>query len=114
MSTTTPAPEVSELLAAAFSNPQSAIVFIIQFLLGLALGYVAAKAFKYIIAIIIIIVIGTFLSIWSLGGSLSQVFETLRPMLDLVRNFAIVLGIFTVTPIALGFVIGVVIALFRK
>ncbi len=114
MSTATPIPDVSKLLTSALSNPQTAIVMIIQFLLGLALGYVAVKAFKYIIAMLIIIVIGTFLSIWSLGGTLTQVFETLKPMFELAKNFAIVLGIFTVAPITLGFVIGVIIALFRK
>ncbi|MEM5833371.1 MAG: hypothetical protein QXF04_02375, partial [Candidatus Aenigmatarchaeota archaeon] len=48
-------------------NPPSVIVMLIQFVLGLALGYVSVKALKYIIAFIAVLVLGVMLSIWNLG-----------------------------------------------
>jgi len=107
-------PGVGELIVNAFSDPQTAIVILIQFILGLALGYISVKALKYILAFIAILVLGTFLSVWRLGSSMTEVFKTLSSVAEIAKNFAIVLGLITVGPISIGFIIGAVIALIKK
>ena len=109
---------LSTLLTQALSNPSVAISVLIQFILGLALGYVAAKAAKYIAAFILILVVGAALNVWSLGLTTDQVLaklgeeffklkEALMPLLQ-------TLGILTVGPVSIGFFIGLAIALIKK
>lgn len=89
-------------------------IALIQFLLGLGLGYVSAKVFKYILAFIAILVLGSFLSVWSLGGSLENTLGHLKELSETARNFLVVLGVLTVGPVSVGFVVGVLVALLRK
>lgn len=114
MSITVTPPGINEILTSALSDPQTAIVMLIQFLLGLALGYISVKAIKYILAFIAILVLGTFLSIWSLGTSTTEVFKTLSDIIGIAKNFAVVLGLLTIGPISIGFIIGAIVALIKK
>ncbi|MEM3228841.1 MAG: hypothetical protein QXD85_01435, partial [Fervidicoccaceae archaeon] len=51
------------------SNPKLLISIGIQLLLGILLGYILAKAFKYIIAFILVLIAGVILNVWSISSS---------------------------------------------
>lgn len=108
---TDPSDVVNELL----SNPVVLFVFVIQFGLGLGLGYFSVKALKYIIAILAIIALGLFLNIWQFGG-LEGFLEALNLPLNLTDLIAVLtsivslLGILTFLPIGVGFFLGAIAA----
>lgn len=108
--------DIGALLSSLFANPASLIIFVIQLALGIGLGYFSAKIFKYILALIGIFIIGVLLNIWqspqlesnireqltSLGLTWSKVYPVLLSLIYM-------LGLTTVLPITLGFVIGLII-----
>lgn len=104
---------VSDLVA-LFSQPQTLAVVLVQFFLGLGLGYVSVKALKYVLAFIAILVLGTFLSVWSLGATPSAVLQSLGAAVALVKDFAIALGLMTIGPVSVGFVVGAIVGLMKK
>lgn len=101
-----------------FKNPKVYAVMAIQFLLGLALGYVSFKILKYILALIAILALGSILSVWSISGSLekalSNVTTEFSKIWPYVMNALQILGVLTVGPVAVGFILGIVLALIRK
>jgi len=109
---------VTDILSKAMSNPKIAVSMLIQFLLGLALGYYSAKIAKYLLAWIGVIIIGALLSVWSLGGSVEDILTKLgleaKKLLPIIRSFLAALGVLTVGPVAVGFVLGLVIGVTRK
>ena len=109
---------VTDILSKAMSNPKVAISMLIQFLLGLALGYYSAKIAKYLLAWIGVIIIGALLSVWSLGGSVEDILTKLgleaKKLLPIIRDFLTALGVLTVGPVAIGFILGLIIGVTRK
>lgn len=105
---------MADVIGAVLSNYQSYIVIFIQFLVGLALGYVSVKALKYILAFIAILALGTLLSVWSLGTTPSDVLKTVGLTVEGLKSLAILLGLMTIGPVSVGFIIGALIALLRK
>ena len=111
---TDPYDVVNELL----SNPVVLLIFVIQFGLGLGLGYFSVKAVKYIIAILSIIALGVLLNIWQFGG-LEGFLEALNLPLNLTDLTAMLtsiislLGILTFLPIGVGFFIGAIVAVVK-
>jgi hypothetical protein len=99
---------------AILTDPRVAAAVVIQFLMGLGLGYFAVKALKYIAAFIAILVLGSFLSVWSLGGSIESSLQTLGELAGAVKSLLTVLGVLTVGPVLVGFIVGVLISLLRK
>jgi len=109
---------VNEVLRSMLTNPKVLIAVTIQFLLGLGLGYFSAKVIKYVLALIAIVIIGAVLSVWSLGGSVGEFVSKLGAQaqyaLPLIKSFMATLGILTVGPITVGFLLGLLIAFMRK
>ncbi|MEM0027564.1 MAG: hypothetical protein QXT53_06765 [Ignisphaera sp.] len=105
---------MADVVGSVLSNYQSYLVMFIQFLLGLALGYVSVKALKYILAFIAILALGTLLSIWSLGAAPSDVLKTIGLSIESLKSLATLLGLMTIGPVSVGFIIGALIALLRK
>jgi len=101
-------------LIVLFSQSQTLIVMLVEFLLGLGLGYVSVKALKYILAFIAILVLGAFLSVWSLGATPLEVFQSLGSAASLVKDFAMALGLMTIGPVSVGFIIGAILGLMKK
>lgn len=114
MSTVITPPNIGEILTGILSDPRSAIVVLVQFFLGVALGYISVKALKYILAFIAILILGSLLSIWTLETSTAEVLKVIRDVIGVVRNLAVVLGLLAIGPISIGFIVGVVAALLRK
>jgi len=96
------------------SNPQLALVMFIQFILGVALGYIAVKAFKYVLAFIAILALGSLLSIWSIGMTPEEVLKMLGSTVSAAKSIATLLGITTLGPVSIGFIIGAIVALMKK
>ncbi len=109
---------LSDFIHAALSNPQVAVAIIIEIIMGIALGYVMAKMAKYIIAFIVILIIGAVLNVWSLGGSiqdfLTKLGVTALEFKKIILGFMGTLGLLMVGPVTLGFLIGIVIGLMKK
>ena len=112
-------PALASLIASLSKNPYIAASVLIQLVLGIALGYVSVKALKYILAFIGILVLGAFLNVWSLGtGSVEQAlqqyyqqFEQVKPVL---KQMAATLGLLTVGPVSIGYIIGIIIGFSKK
>lgn len=109
---------VTDIIGKAMSNPKVAVSMLIQFLLGLALGYYSAKIAKYLLAWIGVIIIGALLSVWSLGGSVEDIVTKLgleaKKLIPIIKDFLAALGVLTVGPVAVGFILGLVIGVTRK
>ncbi len=109
---------LSDFIHAALTNPQVAIAIIIEIIMGIALGYVMAKMAKYIIAFIVILIIGAVLNVWSLGGSiqdfLTKLGITAVEFKNVILGFMGTLGLLMVGPVTLGFLIGILIGLMKK
>lgn len=107
--------KLTDMLEDVIKNPRALIVIAIQFVMGLGLGYYASKALKYILALIVILVLGAVLSVWSLGSSPESLFVELytyfKELMPYVFTFLQLLGIMTVGPVMLGFIIGVLLAI---
>ncbi|ACL10894.1 Putative uncharacterized protein [Desulfurococcus amylolyticus 1221n] len=103
-----------DILNELLSNPRVYIAVFIQFILGLAIGYFSLKVLKYIVALILIIILGVILSVWSIGGSiydlLAKIYGSSSQILKIVESIASTLGLLTIGPIAVGFIVGVIIA----
>ncbi|MGC8954200.1 MAG: hypothetical protein ACP5N5_05740 [Desulfurococcus sp.] len=103
-----------DILNELLSNPRVYIAVFIQFVLGLAIGYFSLKVLKYIVALILIIILGVILSVWSIGGSiydlLAKIYGSSSQILKIVESIASTLGLLTIGPVAVGFIVGVIIA----
>lgn len=106
--------DLSEIVGIIFANPQLAVVMIIQFILGFALGYIAVKAFKYVVAFIAVLALGSLLSVWSIGMTPEEVLKTIGLTVTAVKNLIVLLGLTTAGPVAGGFIIGAIVALVKK
>ena len=106
-----------DILSRASTDPKVLTAFIIQLLMGIGLGYVSVKVAKYILTFIGILIIGSILSVWSLGGSIEEYIVSFgnqfKSLVPYIKNLLITLGILTVGPVTLGFIIGFIIGLRR-
>lgn len=110
--------DISNLINEALKNPRALIAMGIQFLMGLGLGYFSVKVLKYMAALILILVLGMVLSIWSIGSSpesfLGSIYDLIRQFQPQLMALLQLLGIMTIGPVSLGFILGVIVALVRK
>jgi hypothetical protein len=117
--TNTTSPALTSLLASLSKNPYVAASVLIQLALGIALGYVSVKALKYILSFIGILVLGSLLNVWSLSSgnlqeALQQYYQQLEQAMPLIKKLAATLGLLTVGPVSIGYVIGILIGISRK
>ncbi|NPA96356.1 MAG: hypothetical protein GXO32_01985 [Crenarchaeota archaeon] len=117
-STAAPSLNIDSLIGALITNPNAVVVTAIEFLLGLALGYVAMRALKYLLASVGIILLGIVLGVWSLGNSVYDAFKTLagvaHSVWSIVYSLVTALGILVIAPVTVGFIVGALIAHVRK
>jgi len=106
--------EVHSLIEQLLSNPIQVVVLLVQFFLGLGLGYVSARALKYVLAFMAILVLGSLLNVWSLGLSLEGLGSHLLETWNYFKGLAQLLGLLTIGPTAIGFVVGAIIALLKR
>ncbi len=110
--------DLSSLVGAVLVNPRAYVVMLIEFLLGLGLGYVAMKALKYILGAVGIIFLGIALGVWSIGNSIYDALHKLeivaKSLWDVAYSFLTMLGLLVMGPVTVGFIVGALIAQFRK
>ena len=105
---------LGELVREIIATPQGIIVFLIQFTIGLLLGYLVVKALKYILAIVALLVLGSMLSVWSLEGLSKSTLERLGLTLETLKSVVFALMTILVGPVAVGFIIGVIVGILRR
>ncbi|MEM1604967.1 MAG: hypothetical protein QXW41_01800 [Fervidicoccaceae archaeon] len=109
---------IGDALSVILSNNKILVATLLQFLMGLGLGYYFAKAVKYLIALILVIIAGALLNIWSFGGSIDNILtkyiSNIAQYRDEVLTLLKIFGAMLVGPILIGFIIGVIIGLTRK
>ncbi len=102
----------------ALQNPKVLVTMLIQLALGFGLGYFGVKVIKYVLAFIACLAIGAILSVWSLGepidAFLSKIAPQSKQLLESIYDFLKFLGVMTVGPIAVGFILGALVATVRK
>jgi hypothetical protein len=110
-------PDIGSIISSLFSNPYSLLIFVIELVLGLALGFFSVKAIKYILALICIFIVGVLLNVWAtpnLGTSIQKQLSSLgltwSSLHPVIMSIVYLLGLTTVLPITVGFIIGIVIA----
>ena len=110
--------ESIDIINILLSDPKVALTVIIQIALGLALGYFSVKIIKYILALIGIIVLGSVMSIWSIGGGiegfLARLGGTAIQLKPVIMNLLTTLGVLTVGPVTIGFILGLIIGFLRR
>lgn len=118
----TPSQDFGGLVAALFTNPGSLLTFVIELALGFGLGYFSIKVLKYILALVAIFAIGVILNVWqspqientlkNLGYTgLSSIWT--NEVYPLLLSIMYTIGLTTVLPITIGFVLGLVIAFIK-
>lgn len=109
---------LSDIISELTSSPKFYTSVFIQFFMGFLVGYFSFKVIKYVIALLITLVIGSFLSVWSLGDSLNTLLSRLFPEIVKALPYVItalqVLGIIVIGPVAAGFIIGALVGLVRR
>jgi hypothetical protein len=109
---------IGDTLSVILSNNKILVATLLQFLMGLGLGYYFAKAVKYLIALILVMIAGALLNIWSFGGSIDNILtkyiSNIAQYRDEVLTLLKIFGAMLVGPILIGFIIGVIIGLTRK
>jgi len=110
--------DIGSLLISTFTNPSSLITFVIELALGIGLGYFSTKILKYILALIGIFIIGVLLNVWqspqlgvNIGEQLKRLDLEWSKISPVIMSIVYTIGLTTVLPITLGFLIGVVIAM---
>ena len=113
-------PNFSSLILSLFTNTSSLITFIIEFVLGLGLGYFAAKVIKYLLALIGIFIVGLVLNVWNAPNIWTNIQQQLgnsglewSKVYPAFLSIIYILGLTTILPITLGFILGVIIATFN-
>lgn len=113
-------PDIGSIISSLLSNPYSLIIFIIELALGLGLGFFSVKAIKYILALICIFIVGVLLNVWAtpnFGTSIKQQLSSLgltwSSLHPVIMSIIYLLGLTTVLPITIGFIIGIVIAIVK-
>lgn len=106
--------DIGKLGASLFTNPASILIFVVELFLGIGLGYVALKALKYILAFTALIVFGVLLNVWQAPQLASQLgIKDLMAVSTQVLTFAYSIGLTTVLPLTLGFIIGAFVGVLK-
>jgi len=106
--------DLGQVAGSLFTSPSSILVFVIELFLGIGLGYVSLKALKYIVAFAALTLIGVLLNVWQAPMLASQLgAKDIVSVSSQFLAFAYTLGLTTVMPLTLGFIVGAIIGTLR-
>ncbi|MCE4609516.1 MAG: hypothetical protein F7C36_03930 [Desulfurococcales archaeon] len=109
---------IAGIVGTIMTNPQTGTVMLIEFLLGFGLGYTAVKALRYILAFIGILLLGSALSVWSIGANSAEIAEKIgmevKQLLPLLKGLMTVFGTIVVGPASVGVLVGMIVASIKK
>ncbi len=106
--------DMPSLITSLLTSPMVLITFFIQFALGIGLGYLSVRVAKYLLALLAIFIVGVLLNVWHAGNlqdtvaGLSLQWSRVYPI---IQALLVLVGLTTVLPITLGFIIGFVVGL---
>jgi len=106
--------DMPSLLTSLLTSPTVLITFFIQFALGIGLGYLSVKVAKYLLALLAIFIVGVLLNVWHSGNlqdllaGFSLQWSRVYPI---IQALIVLVGLTTVLPITVGFIIGFVVGL---
>lgn len=102
--------DVGTLTGSLFTSPASFLIFVIELFLGIGLGYVSLKALKYLLAFVALTLLGLLLNVWQALQLASQLgAKDMVAVSSEVLTFAYALGLTTVLPLTVGFIIGAIV-----
>ncbi len=107
-------PSIGELLSRFSSDPQSAVIALLTFLIGAAIGYILVKISKYAIALIVLLILGSMLSLWNMNITFNDMISRFGPLVEQLRDLVIMLGLVSFSPMGVGFAVGVIIGILRR
>jgi hypothetical protein len=102
-----------EISKVVFSGDALLVALVLLFL-GLCLGYICVKAFRYLLSLIILLLLGAFLSLWSLSEHINNIIVEIRELALNTLSLLLILGVLTAGPLSAGFLIGVLLALVKR
>lgn len=102
-----------EISKVVFSGDALLVALVLLFL-GLCLGYICVKAFRYLLSLIILLLLGAFLSLWSLSEHINNIIAEIRELTLNTLSLLLILGVLTAGPLSAGFLIGVLLALVKR
>ena len=90
----------------------------VQFLLGMGLGYVSAKALKYILAFMGLLALAAAINGYTFGSSMERMVEEYYQqaveVVPHVKRMLAAVGLLTIGPTTIGFILGAVVGLIKK
>ena len=102
--------DLGKVATTLFTSPASFFIFVVELFLGIGLGYVSLKALKYILAFTVLIILGVLLNVWQAPQVASQLgFMDLVATSSQALAFAYSIGLTTVLPLTLGFIVGALV-----
>ncbi|MEB3774128.1 MAG: hypothetical protein GSR86_04280 [Desulfurococcales archaeon] len=111
---------LSDMIETASGDPMVAAALLVNFLVGLGLGYLTVKIAKYIAAAVGLIAALVAFNVWVYGNSMDNIAPLKRiaeEMSGEVKQALIetakLLGLMTLSPLTIGFIVGAVIGATR-
>ncbi len=102
--------DLGTLTGSLFTSPASFLIFVIELFLGIGLGYVSLKALKYLLAFVALTLLGLLLNVWQAPQLASQLgAKDLVAVSAEILSFAYALGLTTILPLTVGFIIGAIV-----
>jgi hypothetical protein len=106
--------DLGQVAGSLFTSPSSILVFVIELFLGIGLGYVSLKALKYLLAFAALTLLGVLLNVWQAPLLASQLgAKDILSASSQFLAFAYTLGLTTVMPLTVGFIVGAIIGTLR-
>lgn len=99
--------------APALVQLQVLVVVLVNFLLGLGLGYVSFRALKYVLAFVAMLFLGFFLLNVVSGMALVEALQRMGAVVSKLRELVAAFYLTAFGPILFGFLVGALIALTR-
>jgi hypothetical protein len=102
------------LSAPALVQPQALVVVLVNFLLGLGLGYVSFRALKYVLAFVAMLFLGFFLLNVASRVAPVDALQRVGAVVSKLRELVMAFYLTVFGPIFFGFLVGALIALTRE
>ncbi len=103
-----------EVIKIVLSDDTSLLIVLLVFFVGVTLGYISVKVFKYLLSLIIILLLGIFLSLWPLSEHVNTVITGVKKVAVDILALLLALGLLSAGPFTLGFLIGALLAVVKE
>jgi len=105
--------ELIEAIKIVLSGDTSLLILLLV-LFGVTLGYISVKVFRYLLSLVIILLLGALLSLWSLNEHVNTVVAGVKEVAVSTLALLLALGLLSAGPFTLGFLIGALLAVVKE